>query len=430
MYQSTVNDINEFLVRDAVRELGEATRGDLSERLGLSLASVSRIVRRLVEAGIVTQEQAESSPGRGRTSDIIRFNQRSGSVIAVDLGGTKCHGVLADLGAEKLAEDYRPTRSDGTPAETLLATIDALRAQAEESELPVHAVVVGIPAVPDPDTGLVGSGPNVNWDGYDLIGLLSERLPEPFRIENDVTLAAIGQAWQGEGTASNGFVTLSIGTGIGAAAFANGQVLRGRHNQAGEIGGLLMSREQLRAEPGEVSGLESVASGPALARRALELLESGRESSMGAEGLTAQTVFEAARAEDPLALEVVAELLDHVAITVIDLAAVLDPERIILDGSVGRALEPYVAELEERIAWRLPHVPAVHFSRLGPNATVIGAIAGALALDREVDARRTVAEIPDDGLRVLATLPSYGVPNDRDVKPAAEQAAGEEPSKG
>src|SRR4051812_39057621 len=113
MYQSTVNDINEFLVRDAIRDLGEATRGDLSERLGLSLASVSRIVRRLVEAGIVTQVQAESSPGRGRSSDIIRFNHRSGSVIAVDLGGTKCHGVLADLGAEKLAEDYRPTRADG-----------------------------------------------------------------------------------------------------------------------------------------------------------------------------------------------------------------------------------------------------------------------------------------------------------------------------
>jgi glucokinase len=424
MYQSTVNDINDFLVRDAIRDLGEATRGELSERLGLSLASVSRIVRRLVGAGIVTQVQAESSPGRGRSSDIIRFNHRSGSVIAVDLGGTKCHGVLADLGAEKLAEDYRPTRADGTPAETLLATIDALRAQALELKLPVHAIVVGIPAVPDPDTGLVSSGPNVNWDGYDLIGLLSEHVPEPLRIENDVTLAAIGQAWRGEGAAADGFVTLSIGTGIGAAAFANGQVLRGRHNQAGEIGTLVMSREQLRAEPGSVAGLESVASGPALARRALELLESGRESKLVADGLTALAVFEAARDRDELALEVIEELLDYIAIAIVDLASVLDPERIILDGSVGRALEPYVAGIEERVSWRMPHVPAIHFSRLGPNATIMGAIAGALALDREVDARRTVAEIPDDGLRILATLPSYGLPVDRGTTRAGE-ASGE-----
>jgi glucokinase len=210
---------------------------------------------------------------------------------------------------------------------------------------------------------------------------------------------------------------------------ANGQVLRGRHNQAGEIGGLLMSREQLRAEPGTVSGVESVASGPALARRAVELLASGRESSMSADRLTAHAVFEAARDEDPVALEVIEELLDYVAITVIDLAAVLDPERVIFDGSVGRALEPYVAGLEERIAWRLPHVPAVHFSRL-PNATVIGAMAGALALDREVDARRTIAEIPDDGLCVLATLPSYGVPLDRGTKQVSEEAANEGTSEG
>jgi glucokinase len=289
---------------------------------------------------------------------------------------------------------------------------DDFRAGARESGLDVRAVVVGIPAVPDPDTGLVGSGPNVDWEGYDLIGLLRERVSEPFRIENDVTLAAIGQAWRGEGKAAEGFVTLSIGTGVGAAAFANGQVLRGRHNHAGEIAGLLMSREQLNAEPGTASGLESVASGPAIARRAVRLIEGGASSSMSAEGLSAHDVFEAAGQGDAVAVEVIEELIDYVAITIIGLSCVLDPERIILDGSVGRALEPYAERISARVARRLSHVPAFCFSRLGPNATVIGAVAGALALDRELEARRTVAEIPDDGLRALANLPTYGAPID------------------
>jgi glucokinase len=407
MYQTTVTDINEFLVRDAIREAGEVTRRDLSEKLGLSAASVSRIVRRLVEAGTVSQE-ASASTGPGRSSDIIRFNHRSGSVIAVDLGGTKCHGVLADLGAETLAEDFRATRADGTPAETLLATIDMLREQARGLGVEVRAVVVGIPAVPDPDTGLVGSGPNVDWVDYDLIGLLRRHLPEPFRVENDVTLAAIGQAWRGEGRAADGFVTLSLGTGIGAAAFANGAVLRGRHNAAGEIATLVMTRDQLRAEPGAVAGLETVASGTAIARSARTLLQDGRDSTLQAEGLTAQHVFAAAADGDAVAQEVIEELLDYVAMTMINLAAVLDPERIIFDGSVGRALEPYADAIAERVAWRLPNVPLLRFSRLGPNATVIGAIAGALSLDRELDARRTVAEIPQEGWRALARLPSYG----------------------
>ena len=413
MYQASVSDINAFLVRDAIRERGEVTRTELSVRLGLSPASVSRIVRSLVEDGVVTEMSTTPSSGPGRRSDVIRFNNRSGGVIAVDLGGTKCHGVLADLGAQTLSEDYRPTHADGSPSKSLIATIDALRRAAADARLPVHAVVVGVPAVPDPDTGFVGSGPNVNWEDFDLIGLLKGHLDEPFRIENDVTLAAIGQAWRGEGEALQGFVTLSIGTGIGAATFANGQILRGRHNQAGEIGSLLMGREQLHAEPGTVAGLESVASGPVIARRARELLESGKSSSLQSEDLTTRHVFEAALASDPLALKVIDEVLDHVAMTMIDIAAMIDPERIILDGSVGRALEPFAAGLEERMSWRVKHVPLVQFSRLGPNATVIGAIAGALTLDREMEARKIATEIPDDGLRALASLPAYGGPEDQ-----------------
>lgn len=424
MYQASISDINAFLVRNAIRERGEVTRSELSVGLGLSPASVSRIVRSLVEDGVATEMETTPSSGPGRRSGIIRFNSRSGGVIAVDLGGTKCHGVLADLGAETLSEDYRPTHADGSPSRSLLATIDTLRHVADEAGLPVHAVVVGVPAVPDPDTGFVGSGPNVNWEEFDLIGLLKSHLEEPFRIENDVTLAAIGQAWRGEGEALHGFVTLSIGTGIGAATFANGQILRGRHNQAGEIGTLLMGREQLRAEPGTVAGLESVASGPAIARRACELLDSGTTSSLRRESLTARQVFEAALESDPLALEVIDEVLDHVAMTMIDIAAMIDPERIILDGSVGRALEPFAADLEERMSWRVQHVPSVQFSRLGPNATVIGAIAGALALDREIEARKIATEIPDDGLRALATLPAYGGPRDHAARRSEDGLAG------
>ena len=87
MSQNLTPDINEFLVRDALRERGQLTRKELSEELGLSPASISRIVRRLVTAGIVSEE-ATASEGPGRKSDLIRFNTRSGSVIAVDLGGT------------------------------------------------------------------------------------------------------------------------------------------------------------------------------------------------------------------------------------------------------------------------------------------------------------------------------------------------------
>jgi glucokinase len=407
MYQPIATEFNEFLVRDTIRERGEVTRRELSERLGLSAATISRVVRRLIEAGSVL-ELASSSPGRGRASDVLRYNHRSGCVVAVDLGGTKCHGVVADLAAQTIAEDVRPTLAAGDPASTLLRTIEVLQAAADQAALPLRAVVVGIPAVPDPDSGLIVYGTNVNWHGYDLMGLLHQHLDAPLRIENDVTLAAIGHAWRGEAQSVNGFVTVSIGTGIGAAAFVNGQIIRGRHNAAGEVGALLTSREQLRAPAGRLCGFESVASGPAIERRASELLASGRESSLSTQPVSAEAVFRAAAQGDALAEEVLDELIDHVSMAIVDIAAVLDPERVILEGSVGRALEPYAAELAHRIGNRIPNAPVLRFSRLGQNATVVGALAAALALDRDQGASDAVLELSTNGLRALTRLPSHG----------------------
>jgi glucokinase len=389
------NELNEFFVLDAIRESGELTRGAIAERLGLSPASVSRIVRRLIEDGVVS-ESAGTSPGPGRNSGIISFNSRAASVISVDLGGTKCHGALADLTGAILKEDYRATHGPDGPAGALVGSIAVLRAHAEQESLPVRAVVVGVPAVPDPDTGLVTAGPNVDWSGFDLAGLMRRHVANPFRIENDVTLAAIGQAWRGEGRSADGFVTLSIGTGIGGALVVNGMIVRGRHNAAGELGWLLTSRDQLDAPAGEVAGLEAVASGPALTRRARELLEAGGESTLAGTDVSGAAIFTAAAGGDALARQVVDELLDHVAMAVVALVAVLDPDCVILDGSVGRALEDYVDDLCARVAPRVPSVPEIRFSRLGPNATVIGGIACALSLQREQDAPEHLSRMRGD----------------------------------
>ena len=134
MERSSVTEVNEFLVLDAIRSAGEATRPQLATSLGLSAASVSRIVRRLLAQGLVSDEPGPSD-GVGRNRDVLRFNRRAGAVIAIDLGGTKCHGALADLAGEVAAEDVRPTFASGSPAQSLLASVAALR-DAAAQEVP------------------------------------------------------------------------------------------------------------------------------------------------------------------------------------------------------------------------------------------------------------------------------------------------------
>ena len=85
--QASLLEVNEFLVLDYVRERGRTTRARIAADLGLSSASVSRIVKRLLQQGTVTESVATATPVPGRPPSVIGFNRARGTVIAIDLGG-------------------------------------------------------------------------------------------------------------------------------------------------------------------------------------------------------------------------------------------------------------------------------------------------------------------------------------------------------
>jgi glucokinase len=285
------------------------------------------------------------------------------AVLAADLGGTKCHAVLADRGGVVLAEDYR--RSDGSadPADVLLAALSDLRRRAAETRRFVAGVAIGVPGLLDPATGRIVGGFNLGWDGFDLRAQLSAGIPEPWLVENDVNLAALGEARAGAGRDAQSFAVVSLGTGLGGAVVVDGQLLRGAHGAAGEFGFLLAGREQLRRR--EPMAMETLVGGRSIAGRA---------------GSDPGAVFAAAAAGDRAAERVVEEHHDHVAMTIVDIAAVLDPERVVLDGSVGRALAPYLPRLSDLLAPVLLFPPELRISTLAPTAALAGAVVEAWRL--------------------------------------------------
>jgi glucokinase len=379
-----IAELNTFLVLDAIRSRGHVTRRQLVGDLGLSNASVSRIVKRLLSAGLIAEEAGagasrEAGASRGRTPTVLRFIGPPGGVIAVDLGGTRCHGALADLAGGVAAEDFRPAGEGSEAVGALLACIGVLEARATELGMPVRAAVVGIPALIDPVTGLATAGPKVHWHGLDLLRLLRENLELPFEVDNDTNLGALGQAWRGAGRGAHSFVLISLGTGIGGAVVIDGHLVRGRHNAAGEVGYFPVERAGF-----ERAGFEDVASGTALLARAAELIAGGLPSSLGGE-YAVSDIFAAARGGDSACSQVVSDLIEHVAATIAGATALVDPERIILDGSIGRALEPWLEDLHTAVSTSVFRAPDIVISKLGPNATVLGAIARALAMVAELD---------------------------------------------
>ena len=265
--QTNLLEVNEFLVLDCIRERGRTTRREVERALGISRASVSRIVRRLQAAGSVI-ETAGSSPRGGRPSDVLEFNFQGASVIAADVGARKCHVALADLGGTILKDFVRPTLEGGSAYETLRGLVLEAAAEAEGQGLPVSALVVGLPAIIDPDSGGVIGSP---WEfgGSDLVRRLEADLRLPIVVENEANLAALAQAWRGLGRGLPNFAVISIGSGVGGAVVANGQLVRGRRNAAGEVGFLVPNLEELHrpiAEP--VPSLERAVGALAITARA------------------------------------------------------------------------------------------------------------------------------------------------------------------
>jgi glucokinase len=377
-----IAELNTFLVLDAIRSRGRATRRELGTDLGLSAASVSRIVKRLLVAGLIAEEPGVGAV-RGRTPTILRFVGPPGSVIAVDLGGTRCHGALADLAGSVVAEDFRPTGEGSAAVSALLECIATLDARAATLTMPVRAVVVGIPALIDPDTGLATAGPSVHWQGLGLLGMLRDNLTWPFEVDNDTNLGALGQAWRGDGRGAHSFVLLSLGTGIGGAVVVDGHLIRGRHNAAGEAAYFPVPHSPSGAS--SVVGFEQVASGPALRARAAELIRRGAASALSDRTYSVADIFAAAKEGDPVGGQVVGELITQTAAAIIGITSLIDPERIILDGSIGRALEPWLGDLRAAVAASVFRPPDIVISGLGRNATVLGAIARAMAIVAELD---------------------------------------------
>jgi predicted NBD/HSP70 family sugar kinase len=235
----------------------------------------------------------------------------------------------------------------------------------------VH-VVVGSPGVFDPRSGRLRLAPNLpGWSRRGLFDSLREALGQSVTIDNDVNLAAIGELHHGRGAGARVLAFVSVGTGIGMGIIIDGVAYQGAHGGAGEIGYLPLDAPAAPTAESRARGqMEAAASADGVVRTARELGMDG--------ALTAERVFAAAAEGDERAVAAVdreAERLAHVVATV---AAVVDPELIVLGGGLGASGPLLIGRIERHLERLTPLRPTIVESATGHDAVVLGAIVTAL----------------------------------------------------
>lgn len=354
-------------VIETILHRGPISRSEIARITGLSKQTTSEVVRELEEGGFIrTRGRIQGAVGRSATTYVL--DQATAFALGVDLGGTKLHVALADLTGAVVGEMTEPTDSRGG-----LAVVEQIGRLTEElaraSSVPMERIRVGVmgsPGVIEPGTGAIAIAPNIpELDRIDVPAELKARLGLAFQIENDVNLAAKGEQWRGQSRGARTFAFIALGTGIGMGIVMDGHLMRGARGAAGEIAYLPLGGDPYDSGGFRLGTLETAVGSAAIVRRYL--------GYGGRSGDTVKAIFQAAAGEEPAALATIEETARLLAPAIAAVAAVLDPELIVIGGSIG--VRPELVDPIRRLLPRCMPAPIrLEISTLGSRATLIGAL--------------------------------------------------------
>lgn len=313
-------------------------------------------------------------------------------VAGVDIGATNLRVALADITGTVLGKWTASTSASRDPeivVNLICEGLDQLLLEQGSCRESLLAIGAGAPGVTDVDRGVViATSYLLGWTEVPLRNLLEAALEVPAVVDNDVNMAALGEACAGIAQGVSNFVFLAVGTGVGAGIVINRQLFRGDTWTAGEVGYLLVPGTSVAPVAIDQPGaLESIVGGEGIREQWRSRCGAALTSEQA--DLNATQIFDLALLGDPLAQEVLDLASRTLAYAVCNIAMLLDCRLLVLGGSVG--LHPALAQatrahLAERGA---QFQVELKISSLGSEAQILGAIFQAIEIAKSHTARKT-----------------------------------------
>ena len=306
--------------------------------------------------------------------------------IGIDVGGTGIKAGVVDESGNILHKLSCPTGRERGPEAVIrdMARL-ALRVLEESGHSlgEIHSVGIGIPGMQDPRTGRVPFCTNLGWHDVPLVEMMRREIDKPIYVNNDATVAGLAESIAGVSAGTKNSVFVTLGTGVGGGVVLDGKVFMGPHGIATEVGHMITVAGGELCTCGNRGCWERYASATALIREGRCFAEAHPDSALyravggNLDAIEARTVIDLARDGDPDCAKLFDEYVYHLAVGLVNLINLYDPEVIALGGGVSRAgaflLDKVNALIPEMIFFKsMPHAE-IKLARLGNDAGIIGA---------------------------------------------------------
>jgi predicted NBD/HSP70 family sugar kinase len=375
--RASLRDLNRARLVHTLRETGVTSRAELARRTGLSRSTVSSIVAELSADGVIVDksDDEDTRPRQGgRPPILISLGRPAGVAVGIDFGKRHLNVALADASHRVLAERREPMPDDYPAGAAFDAAAQLVRGLLEDEGIDLDQVLgvgLGLPGPIHRPSGTVGSTAILpGWVGIHVASEMEDRLGLAVQVENDANLGALAEATWGAGEDSENLAYLKLATGIGAGLIVGGRLFDGTGGTAGEIGHTTLDENGEICRCGNRGCLETLAGAPAIVALV---------SRAFGEQLDTEEVLRRSRAGDPACSRALADAGRHVGVAVADLVNLVNPERIVVGGSIGSAGEVLLGPLRETVGRRaIPSAAGdveIVSASLGERAELLGAVA-------------------------------------------------------
>ncbi len=354
--RDTPRAINRQILLNLVRAWQPVSRADLARLMGSRRGAISLLVNDLIAEGILFEGATGETP-RGRKPKFLYIDSRKRCVIAVDVRPTRTSYMVTDLLSEPvIGVSSFPTQADpGRFIKTLAARLR--RILEDHKDLgQCEGIGLVVPGMVDRDGASISFAPRLGWRDFPLRDLLANETGLPVHIENSGRACAIAQAWgvRREAGRSTDFVFLSVSDGLGVGLVVNGEVLRGRHNVAGEFGHVPLAGDGPPCACGATGCWEAYVSNLATLSRYF-----GRELSPRKPippeiaSFSVDDLVSRARGGDTKAVAALQSTAHYLGLGLASVVNAVDPARIFISGEIIAAWDLIEATLRQALGTRV-----------------------------------------------------------------------------